>query len=302
MNPGKLERLRIDGGRARYTQRDARLYALSLCFAGNPLDERELDFVVDRPGFKVVPTMAVIFAEVIVELTKACEFKRPELALHGQQTLELFAPLPAEAELEISGSIPLIFDRGAERGAEVHMVAEARLAGEAQPLYRTTYVTIARGDGGFGGEPPQHNAASVQAPDRPPDKTGVCPTRRNQALLYALNGDPNPIHTQPRIARKAGFDVPIMHGLGTYGIACRSILENHCDYESSRIRRFDARFSAPVLPGDTLAIESWDTEHGVVFQARARERDQLVLKQGLCILNQPNHPSRHHIFSTGKMI
>lgn len=279
-----LTDVRIEGRRFAYTRDRARLYALSLGFARDPANEQELDFVVDREGFKAVPTMAAVFGEVIIDLTLACDLDRPELALHGAQRLELFAPLPGAAELEVSGSISGVWDRGAGRGAEIHMVAEATLAGEDSPLYRATYVTIARGDGGFGGPAPERRPDRRSVPDTRPDRVWETLIRPDQALLYALNGDPNPIHTQPAIARKAGFEQPILHGLCTYGMACRAILEGHCDYDASAIAGFDVRFSAPVFPGETLRVESWAVDRGVLFQARTVERDVVVLKQGVCAI------------------
>lgn len=263
-----------------YSRQDARLYALSTGFGQDPMREAELDFVTDRRGFKTVPTMASIFADVILDLTLACELQRPELALHGEQKLELFAPLPDAATLEISGSIPAIYDRGASRGAEIHMRAEARLQGSSEPLYHATYVTIARGDGGFGGPAPVRESGRMRIPDRPPDHHHEFATQPNQALLYSLNGDPNPIHVQPRIAQKAGFERPILHGLCTYGLAYRALVASCCDYDSASTRRFDARFSAPVTPGDTLRFEFWRVDSGIAFQASSQQDQRLVLKEG----------------------
>ena len=262
-----------------FSRRDARLYALSVGFGTDPLDERELDFVTDRQGFKSVPTMATIFADVIMELGLACNLERPELAVHGEQRLEFFAPLPDAGKLDIGGSITGVYDRGAERGAEIHMVAEARLQGKQEPLYRATYVTVARGDGGFGGPPPDHSAAN-HVPSAEPDAVREVAVPADAALLYSLNGDPNPIHTQPEIARRAGFEAPILHGLCTYGMACRAVLGAYCDYDPARMQSFDVRFSKPVYPGESLAFEMWRLDSGVAFQARAKERDLLVLKNG----------------------
>jgi acyl dehydratase len=263
-----------------YTRRDASLYAQSIGFGTDPLDELELDFVSDRPTFKSVPTMASIFADVILELTHACQLQHPELALHGEQKLEIFSPLPDMAELEIQGSIAAVYDRGPQRGAEIHMAAEARLQGESALLYRATYVTIARGDGGFGGDEPDRSVNNKRIPARAPDKVWEFPISRNQALLYSLNGDPNPIHTQPRIAKRAGFEKPIMHGLGTYGMACRAVLMTYCDGDPSVMKSFDVRFSAPVIPGDTLLVDMWRLDDGVAFQGRIPDRDVVVLKNG----------------------
>lgn len=280
INPEKLLRLTLPPRQRVYTRQEARLYALSTGFGGDPMLEAELDFVSDRKGFKTVPTMASIFADVILDLTLACELMRPELALHGQQKLEMFAPLPDAATLEISGSIPAIFDRGEKRGAEIHMVAEARVQGSGELLYRTTYVTIARGDGGFGGARPELHSERKRVPDRPADHRYAFQTSPNQALVYSLNGDPNPIHTQPRIAAKAGFERPILHGLCTYGLAYHALMASCGSYESTSTRRFDARFSAPVTPGELLNFEFWQLDTGIAFQASSPAENRLVLKEG----------------------
>lgn len=274
-----LTTLSVDRKVRVYSRREARFYALSVGFGSDALDEQELDYVTDRSGFKCVPSMATIFADVILDLSLACDLERPELAVHGQQRLELFAPLPDAAELEVGGSITAIYDRGADKGAEIHMLAEGRLHGSSEPLYRATYVTVARGDGGFGGPAPAYDARQ-QIPDRGPDAVREFDVPRNQALLYSLNGDPNPIHTQPAMARRAGFDVPILHGLCTYGLACRAVLGAYCDYDPIPMESFDARFSAPVFPGETLVFELWSVDDGVAFRAKSRERDVLVLKDG----------------------
>jgi acyl dehydratase len=271
--------------RRAYTRRDASLYALSIGFGTDPLNEQELDFVSDRPTFKSVPTMASIFADVILELTNVCQLQHPELALHGEQKLEIFSPLPDVAELDIQGSIAAVYDRGPKRGAEIHMVAEARLRGKAAPLYRATYVTIARGDGGFGGDEPDYSARGNRVPASDPESVWEFPVGRNQALLYSLNGDPNPIHTQPRIAKSAGFETPIMHGLGTYGMACRAVLMTYCAGDPTAMKSFDVRFSAPVLPGETLLVDMWHLADGVAFQAKVIERDVVVLKNGFSQIN-----------------
>lgn len=270
--------------RVDYSHKDSRLYALTIGMGADPLFEPELDFVTDRKGFKVVPSMACIFADVIMDLTQACKLDRPELALHGQQKLELLRPLPGAAQLEITGSIPALYDRGPDKGAEIHMQAEVRILGETDPLYRATYVTIARGDGGFGGQPPPVRAARRQIPGRAPDQTLTVQTRPDQALFYSLNGDPNPIHVQPRIARKAGFERPILHGLCTYGMACRALLATCADYDPDRIRTFDARFTAPVTPGDELVFEFWQEGSAVIFQVISKLMGRPVIKDGWCEL------------------
>jgi acyl dehydratase len=285
IDSNKLAGLTAGPHRVDYSRTDARRYALTIGMGSDPMFDPELDFVTDRPGFRTVPTMATIFADVIMDLTLACKLERPELALHGQQKLELLRPLPDAASLEITGSIPALYDRGPDKGAEIHMQAEARVAGGEEPVWRATYVTIARGDGGFGGQPPGR-PERVPAPGRGADQEWSYRIPPNQALLYSLNGDPNPIHVQPRIARKAGFERPILHGLCTYGMACRALLACCVDFDSDRIRRFDARFTAPVTPGDELLFEFWRESPGILFQVTSRDLGRPVIKDGWCELSQ----------------
>jgi acyl dehydratase len=109
-------------------------------------------------------------------------------------------------------------------------------------------------------------------------------TRPEQALLYRLSGDYNPLHADPAAARAAGFERPILHGLCSYGICCRAVLKAYADYDPARIRAHDARFTAPVWPGETLAVELWRDGDTVSFQARASERDVLVVRHGRSLL------------------
>jgi acyl dehydratase len=144
---------------------------------------------------------------------------------------------------------------------------------------------FARGDGGFGG--PKEGAPEPHAvPDRAPDLVHEAATRPDQAFLYALSGDRNPLHRDPNVARMAGFPRPILHGLCTYGIACRSVLSAVCDYDPARITGFDVRFSAPVFPGETIVTEMWVDGAIVSFRSKVKERDVVCLNNGKCTLVQ----------------
>lgn len=276
IDPGQLKNLRA-GERRRFTAIDSRLYALGVGFGGDPLDAAELPFVGGTGELKVVPTMVTVFGGVILELTESCRLRRPELALHAEQRLEVFEELHAADEFEIEGRITEVYDRG-EKGAVICMTAEGRRS-TGQLAYRATYVTLARGDGGFGGRPPPRR----DSPELRPAPAGSWDyaTRADQALLYSLNGDPNPIHLDPVVAAMAGFSRPILHGLCTYGIACRGLLARN-GYDAARLRRFDARFTAPVIPGETLVVDTWGSGPEFSFEVTARERDMVVLKDGCC--------------------
>jgi acyl dehydratase len=149
-------------------------------------------------------------------------------------------------------------------------------------LATLTRTAFARADGGFGG-PPDTRAITV-APERQPDVTIELPTRRDQALLYRLCGDRNALHADPAVARAAGFETPILHGLCTYGMACRAVLQAFCDYDPACIREFSVRFSAPVFPGDLLTVDLWRDARDVWFEVGVRARDVKVIRNGRATL------------------
>jgi acyl dehydratase len=142
---------------------------------------------------------------------------------------------------------------------------------------------MARGDGGFGG-PSGTGPRPHRPPQRDPDLSCDLSTRQDQALLFRLTGDRNPLHADPALASRAGFDVPILHGMCTYGVACRAILKTICDYDYTLIESFEARFTAPVLPGDTITTDMWQDGNVVSFRCSVKERDVIVLRNGKCTL------------------
>jgi acyl dehydratase len=142
---------------------------------------------------------------------------------------------------------------------------------------------VARGDGGFGG-PRDGGPAQNPTPSGPPDRSVDLATREDQALLYRLNGDINPLHADPAAARRAGFPRPILHGLCTYGLTCHAVLRAITDYDPEPILSHQARFSAPVFPGDTVTVDLWRNGREIAFQARVAARDVTVIKGGLTVL------------------
>jgi acyl dehydratase len=142
---------------------------------------------------------------------------------------------------------------------------------------------VARGDGGFGG-PKGKGIPPHRPPRREPDLSCDITTRRNQALLYRLTGDRNPLHADPAAARAVGFERPILHGLCTFGVACKAVLQTICDYDYTLVHEFDARFSAPVLPGDTITTDMWQEGNVVSFACSVKERGVVVLRNGKCTL------------------
>jgi len=196
----------------------------------------------------------------------------------------LFAkPLPAYAQITVNERVVGAYDKGKDKGALVIIERVIRDKRTGEKLCTLTGTAFCRGDGGFGG--PKDGAPQPhELPSRAPDLLHETETRVDQALLYALCGDRNPLHRDPQIARMAGFPRPILHGLCTYGVACRAVLATVCDYDPARIASFEARFSAPVFPGETIITDLWVDGPVVSFRSGVKERDVVCLNNGRCAL------------------
>ncbi|MDB5441685.1 MAG: 3-alpha,7-alpha, 12-alpha-trihydroxy-5-beta-cholest-24-enoyl-CoA hydratase, partial [Phenylobacterium sp.] len=204
------------------------------------------------------------------------------MVVHGEQKVELHKPLPISGSFTAQGRTVGAFDKGKDKGAVV--VNETIWTDEAGEKVATlTGSTFARGDGGFGG--PSDGAPEPHAvPTRKPDISVPIETRPDQALLYRLNGDRNPLHSDPDVAKRAGFPRPILHGLCTYGITCRAVLQEICDYDPEQILSHQARFSAPVFPGDIVTVDLWKDGDVVSFEARVLDRGATVIRNGKTLL------------------
>jgi len=280
LNYEKLMELGVADVPCDYTERDSLLYALGVGFGVDPLNEKELPYVVETMGRCTVPTMATTLTPS--NILENCGWNYAQV-LHGEQKLELYRPLPMAAELLTTSRVASVYDRGAGRGAVIKMMMEARLKRDDTAMFTVESTLIARGDGGFGG-PAGSLPAPHELPDREPDLSCDLHIRPDQALLYRLSGDRNPLHADPSIARAAGFDRPILHGLCTYGIACRAILITICDYDFTLINGFEARFSSPVYPGDVLTTDMWQDRNVVSFRCHVKSRKSVVLNNGKCML------------------
>ncbi len=267
-----------------YTDRDSLLYAVAIGMGRDPMDAKELEYVCETVGNRVVPTAATVLTQ---PNRRADSGRKPlmskmnyALLLHGEQRLTIHQPLPPAAETLISSGTTGVFDKGEGKGALVVNEVNVKLA-DGSPLYTQGSTLFYRGDGGFGG---QADGAPVPhaLPDRQPDATCEMPGREDQAFVYALCGDRNPLHRDPELARKAGFDKPILHGLCSYGIACHAVLKTMLDYDHTRMKSFDVRFSAPVYPGETQVVEMWQDGDVVSFRVRIKERDVVSINNGRC--------------------
>jgi len=252
-----------------WTSKDCLLYALGV---GAGVDE--LEFTTEKAQ-QVLPTFAVIIGGGGVPFNKIGSFN-PAMLVHGEQAIEVYAPIPPEGTVRSTGRIAAIWDKG--KGAVVVMESESVNAANDEPLFKTTMSAFIRGEGGFGGERGPSADASGP-PDRAPDHQVTYATRPDQALLYRLSGDRNPLHSDPEFARMAGFERPILHGLCTYGFTGRALLHNLCDGDPARFRSMAVRFSKPVLPGDTLSVSMWVEGNEARFQTRTQNGD-VVIDQG----------------------
>ena len=281
LNYDHLMGLKREGDRFRYTDRETMLYAIGIGMGADPMDRNELPYVFELPSLKTVPSMATVLARV--PLLKDCGYDYTKV-VHGEQHLKLHRPLPPEGELISNSRVTAAYDKGAGKGAVIYTETAVRSAADGQPMFTLLSSTFARGDGGFGG-PAGSGPQPHTIPERKPDATATLQTTKDQALLYRLNGDRNPLHADPDLAKRVGFPAPILHGLCTYGIACRAILQTVASYDHTRITGFDVRFSSPVYPGEAIATDLWIDGKTVSFRCRIPARnDTVVINNGRCSL------------------
>ncbi len=275
----QLMALKNFGQKHSYTDREVMLYAVAIGMGADPLDEKELAFVneaclTDRP-LKVAPT----FASVAAWGSGPGEMGLNKLmVVDGERDITFHKPLPVAAHITADSSVLGVFDKGKEKGLVIrHQTVLRDEQGEA--LATLVASRFARGDGGIGG-PSEGQPEPHQAPARAPDRTIDIPTRPDQALIYRLCGDRNPLHSDPEFAKRAGFSRPILHGMCTYGLTCRGVLQTYADYDPSAFKRHAVRFSSPVYPGETVSMDLWKDGNVISFEAKVKARGATVIKNG----------------------
>ncbi len=261
-----------------YTERDVMLYALGVGLGADPVDRAQLAFVYEKE-LRVLPTMATVLCTPGMWLADPGTGVDYVKVVHGEMGFKIHKPLPTAATVSAKTRVTDIFDKGAEVGAVIWQERTVVDKRTGEKLCTLRSATFARADGGFGGERGPSSAKVI--PERDPDAVCDLPTLPQAALIYRLSGDYNPLHCDPDVAAKAGFERPILHGLCTYGVAGHAILKTVCDYASERLVGMHARFSAPVFPGETIRTEIWREGDRAVFRARVVERDVVVLNQGI---------------------
>jgi acyl dehydratase len=204
------------------------------------------------------------------------------MVVDGERDITFHRPLSSAAHITADSSVLDVFDKGKDKGAVIRHKTVLRNE-KGEELATLVASRFARGDGGFGGtsegQPEPH-----KVPTRAPDKSIDISTRPDQALVYRLCGDRNPLHSDPEFARRAGFPKPILHGMCTFGITCRGILQTYADYDPGAFRQHVARFSSPVYPGETVTMDMWKDGNLISFEAKVKARNVAVIKSGKTVL------------------
>lgn len=286
VNLEHLRGTRLPEAQQQLTPRDCILYALGLGIGMNPLDDADLQFV-DETRLKVVPSIANVLANDghwIRELDPGLDWRQ---AVHGEQSMELFASLPATAAVTATGTILDVVDKGEGKGAVLYVERELRDADSGQLYAKVMQTVFCRANGGYGGKS-QVKPVNWELPQRPADLRLSMPTSPQQALIYRLSGDDHPLHIRPETARAAGFPRPILHGMATFGLVGHGLGKLFCGSDPTRIKGMSGRFSAPVFPGDTIVVEAWNIDDGLArFVAKAEPDQRVVLTHGVFRFEAP---------------
>ncbi len=278
-----------------WTRTDALVYALGVG-AGSPDPCAELEFTTENSEGvpqRVLPTFATVIGQEGAvlglggDVTPSIGAYDLESVLHADQAVRLHGELPAEGRISVTTRIVGMYDKG--HAALVVLESEARLADSGRPAFTNRTTLFLRGEGGFGGPrrdegDEEGEAAAAPLPARPPDEVVSYATRPDQALLYRLSGDRNPLHSDPLFAARAGFDRPILHGLCTYGFTARALLHRICGSDPARFGAMRARFSRPTRPGDTVTVSIWDVGDvlaGAYRFTTSTQRGEDVMEAGL---------------------
>ena len=265
-----------------YTVEDTMRYALAVGVGHDPMDERALRFVTEYQ-LQALPTMAVVLGYPGFWMTEPRAGIDTALILHGEEAVTLHKPLPIAGSVFSRHKMRHVIDKGANKGAVVIYDKELFEQKTGDLLASVKHTAFCRGDGGFSANDGMSDPAP--APPKPMPTTTpnlVCdlPTLPQQALLYRLLADRNPLHALTKAALDAGFQRPILHGLGTYGVVGHALLKTLCNYQPDRIKHQGVRFTAPVYPGETIRTEIWSNENPIRFRAKVLERDVVVINFG----------------------
>jgi acyl dehydratase len=258
-----------------WTDKDVMLYAL-----GVGAGTGELSFTTENTQdapLRVLPTMAVVLGVGGFGAMGKIGSFNPAMLVHGEQAIEIFDEIPTSGTVSTVGEITGIYDKG--KGAVIVSESVSTRVDTGTPLFKNTMSAFIRGEGGWGGDRGPSGPRNV-APDRDPDHEVTYRTRDDQALIYRLSGDRNPLHSDPAFAAMGGFDRPILHGLCTYGFTGRALLHSLCGSDPARFTGMEGRFSSPVLPGEALTVRMWLTGEGEAVYRTTGEDGRVVIDGG----------------------
>ena len=272
------------GQKYAYTDREVMLYAVGIGMGADPMDEKELSFVNEagysKRELKVVPT----FASVAAWGAAPGHIDTNRLmVVDGERDITFHKPMPTAANITADADVIGAYDKGKDKGAVIIRRTVLR-DDKGEKLATLIASQFARGDGGFGG-PSEGQPEPHKVPSRAPDQSVDIATAPGQALVYRLCGDRNPLHSDPEFAKRAGFPRPILHGMCTYGLTCRGVLQTYADYDASAFKQHVARFSAPVYPGETVTMDLWKAGNVISFEAKVKARNVTVIKNGKTVLS-----------------
>lgn len=273
IDPQHLLNYPIPEVRQTLTEKDTAFYALSVGVGTDPLDEKQLKFVDSARDFSALPSIAVVLGHPGFWVARDDTGIDAVRVVHGEQRIQWHKPLPVSGEVVGNTRVTGVVDKG--NNALMYSDKELR-DGNGDLLATAGMTTVLRGQGGFGGDSePLHVVHTL--PDSEPDISVDLPTRPEQALYYRLNGDDNPLHSNPATAEAAGYPRPILHGLCTLGVVFHALFRELVDYQEDRLKAMSLRFSSPVFPGETIRTEIWRDGS---FRARVVERDVVVVNNG----------------------
>jgi acyl dehydratase len=283
IDPNKALGATIAGGEASWTRDQIILYHLGIGAGNPPTDARELSYTYEKdlrviPSFGVIPVFPALGGIATVP-GLAGEFNIL-LLLHGEQDIEIHRPIPVEARVKSSGKVAAISDKG--KAAVVVLEMETRESPSNELLFTNRFTLFLRGAGGFGGDRGQD--AKIEAPARAADHEVESSTLPQQALIYRLSGDKNPIHVDPAAAKLAGQDRPFMHGLCSFGMVCKAAVDAALGGDTAQVARYQARFAGIVFPGETIVTSLWREGKRILIAAKTKERGTPVISNAAITL------------------
>ncbi len=280
IDPARALGAELPGDTVTWNEDQVILYHLGLGCGVPPTDPRELTYTYEGV-LRVLPTWGVIPVHSMmahVPEVPGMEFD-PFQLLHGEQELEVHKPIPTSATVTNTGRIAEIYDK---KKAALVVLETTTLDESGERLFTNRFSMFMRGEGGFGG--PSGPKPGNEAPSREPDLIVETKTMPQQALLYRLNGDKNPLHADPAFAQVGGFDQPILHGLCTYGILCKQVVDNMLDGNVDRVAKYNVRFRGVVIPGDTIVTSMWKEDDRILIRASNKEREHTVISNAAITL------------------